>query len=269
MGTNRVPYINFPIELKYTPIKNEYQYKEDYSINSISAELILKSQNLRLSNANINRVNNHRVIHGWKQKLPFIFSLNHFSLIEIEDSRVKDLGFQLELFFNISIFRDNILESFRCDQINLEFEIPQSHWVEKILSKIGFLEYFLIEIPKGRKTIAKVWDLLEAAEVSFGQLDFIALFVKCREIGTLLDSKLKEELGSKSFSYKIRWGRSYDKFNYYSSYALHLEDFKKGDQSYSVEEIKVNKIDAEQLMLRTKSLIKYAEELMSENNGRN
>lgn len=43
--------------------------------------------------------------------------------------------------------------------------------------------------------------------------------------------------------------------------ALHLEDLRR---SYPAEEVKVGRGDAEHLLVATKALVKYAEELLKE-----
>lgn len=82
-------------------------------------------------------------------------------------------------------------------------------------------------------------------------------------MGILLDKTIKDKFGEANFTYAERWSRAYKHFNYYASFGLHLENFKSS-QKYSPADVKVHKPDAEHLLIDTKSLIKYAEELLRE-----
>lgn len=149
----------------------------------------------------------------------------------------------------------------RLQQSELNVEISQSHWVGRILPALGLGEYFLIEIPKGKKTVPAAWDYLDKAEAAFNNWHSKEVYGNCRELGVLLDQAIKDKFGVNDFSYSIRWRRAYSGFADLASWSLHLEDLKKSPK-YSPDAVQTSKADAEHLLLRTKELLKYAEEIL-------
>lgn len=89
------------------------------------------------------------------------------------------------------------------------------------------------------------------------------MYGNCREPGVLLDRSIKDKFGPSGFSYLIRWKRAYDGFADLASWSLHLEDLKRSPK-YSPASVQTNKSDAEHVLLRTKELLKYAEEILED-----
>ncbi|MDI6603332.1 MAG: hypothetical protein QME57_04505 [Patescibacteria group bacterium] len=146
--------------------------------------------------------------------------------------------------------------------LRTEKTIPSSDWISDFAPKLELGEYFVVEIPKG-KLIKDAWDYVEKAEECFRRWDTKGLYANCREIGSLLDGVIKKKFGKDSFIYRERWGRTYGRFENFASLDLHLEDIKKSQQ-YIREDIKIRKADAEHILIVTKTLIKFAEELSQE-----
>ena len=164
--------------------------------------------------------------------------------------------------------------------------IPSTDWIHDYSPVLGLGEYFVVEIPKGKETIEEAWSYIEKAEECFRKWDTKGVYANCREVGKLLDKIIKEKFGKDSFTYNERWGRAYLRFfNYLASLDLHLEEMRgrewkdliknlpagfphpKRYADYSNDEIKrFGKADAEHILIVTKSLVKYAEELLEENN---
>lgn len=142
-------------------------------------------------------------------------------------------------------------------------EITLSDWLYDYAPKLELGEYFVIEIPKGEKTIEKAWNYVEKAEECFRRWDDKGAFANCREAGSLLNELIKKKFGKNSFIYKERWGRAYNRFENLASLNLHIEDIRKS-QRYAPEEIKISKADVEHMLIVTKVLIKLAEELLKE-----
>lgn len=149
-----------------------------------------------------------------------------------------------------------------------EKTISSSDWINDYAPKLELGEFFIVEIPKGEKIIEKAWNYVEKAEESYRRWDTKGVYANCREVGVLLDGIMKEKFGKDNFVYEERWGRTYGRFknisfNEFASLDLHLEDIKK---KYSAQDIKISKADAEHILIVTKALIKYAEELLKEVN---
>jgi len=141
--------------------------------------------------------------------------------------------------------------------------IPSSDWIHDFAPKLGLGEYFIVELPKGKEVIEEAWNYVEKAEECFRRWDTKGLYANCREIGSLLDEVIRKKFGKDSFIYKERWGRTVGRFENLASLDLHLEDIKKS-QKYIPEDVKICKSDAEHILIVTKALIKFAEELLQE-----
>lgn len=141
--------------------------------------------------------------------------------------------------------------------------IPQSHWVSKILPDLGGGKYFLVEIPESSRILTKAWEYIDEAERALGMWDVAAIASRCREVGDLLDRELGQKLGD-SYGYKERWGRAFNLLKHLASLGLHNEDISK---DYPRENVKTTRADAELLIVVTKSLVKFAEEILKETNS--
>ena len=149
-----------------------------------------------------------------------------------------------------------------------EKTIPSSDWIQDYAPKLGLGEYFIVEIPKGNKIIEKAWNYVEGAEDCYRRWDTKGVYANCRDAGSLLDGTINTEFGKDSFIYGERWGRTYKRFKNmsfsdFASLDLHLEDIKKSPK-YVPEDVKIDKADAEHVLIVTKALIKYAGELLRE-----
>ena len=141
--------------------------------------------------------------------------------------------------------------------------ISETDWIYDFAPKLGLGEYFIVEIPKGGDVIREAWSYVEKAEEAFRRWDSKSVYANCREAGKLLDRMIKERFGGESFIYKERWGRAYANFEKLASLDLHIEDIKLS-QRYKAEEVGISKADCEYLLILTKALIKFAEELLRE-----
>jgi hypothetical protein len=141
---------------------------------------------------------------------------------------------------------------------SIEVKIPESEWVREFMPKLGLGTYFIVEVP-AKGVLQEAWSLVEKAEEAFHRWDTKGVFANCREVGYLLD-RLVESSNLSEFVKREKWGRVYECFKHFASLGLHLEDIKKS-QHYNPEDIKVTPEDCANLLILTKSLIKYVEDL--------
>ena len=141
----------------------------------------------------------------------------------------------------------------------VEIRIPSTDWIHDFAPKLELGESFVVEIPKGEKIIRKAWEYIEEAEESFRKWDTKGVYANCREAGKLLDKTINEKLKGKPSMKK--WKRVIEKFNYASSLDLHLEDIKEEKPEGAII---IKKADAEHLLISSKALIKYAENLLQD-----
>lgn len=138
--------------------------------------------------------------------------------------------------------------------------IPQSHWVKTVLPSWELFEYFLVEVPRGATTIEAAWKYVASAEAAFSHWDIKSLAANCREVGRVLDGALKEKLGAEHLDYSVKWARARERFEHSISWPLHMEDIGRRHEGVVLE---ATKADGEFLLLATKALGKYAEELLT------
>ncbi len=137
--------------------------------------------------------------------------------------------------------------------------IRSSDWIHDYAPVLHLGEYFVIEIPKGQRTIEKAWKYIESAEESFRGWRIKEVYANCREVGSLLDKTIKQRFKKGSYDYDDRWGGAYGRFEHLTSLGLHVEDL---EEKHGAGEVDIGRVDAEHLLIVTKALIKYAEELL-------
>lgn len=253
------PRLIIPIRFDLKPIKESSTNVTFYNILNITSELFLREKHLKVSDS----IPNNRIIKvihdGVGPTYNLEFPLNYKRITKIEEFRTTNIAFELNMHATIGLLEQSITTSFEDSYIQLSFEIEQSYWVKNILPALNYGEYFIIEIPKGEKTIAEAWNYIEKAEESFRMWNSKGAFANCREVGTLLDNHVKEKLAGNPIIKK--WKVAIEKFNALLSLDLHVENIKNASpKGY----INVNKNDTEYIIIVTKSILKYAEGLLKE-----
>lgn len=140
-----------------------------------------------------------------------------------------------------------------------DIRIPSTDWIHDYAPKLEIGEYFVVEIPKGEKVIEEAWSYVEKAEECFRTWNTKGVFANCREVGKLLDKTIRNKF--KNSPTIKKWKRAIGKFEYSASLNLHLEDIK---EERPEGDIKIGKAEAEHILIVTKALIKYAEEILKE-----
>jgi hypothetical protein len=137
-------------------------------------------------------------------------------------------------------------------------KIVESEWIKKFAPKLGLGTYFIVEVP-AKGVLKDAWSLVEEAEEAFNRWDINSVYAKCREVGFLLDNLIQRS-NLNDFVKKEKWRRAYGRFENLASLGLHIEELKKSP-NYKPEDIKITPEDCRHLLIITKSLIKYAEDL--------
>lgn len=137
--------------------------------------------------------------------------------------------------------------------------IPSVDWIHDFKPKLGLGQYFIVEIPKGKGVVKEAWDYVEKAEECYGQWDTKGAYANCREVGKLLDRTINGKFKNDPITKK--WKRAIEKFETLTSLNLHEEDIKEQEPK---GEITIGRPEAEHILIVTKAMIKYAEELLEE-----
>lgn len=153
---------------------------------------------------------------------------------------------------------DFVTGSIEAPQAGFSVAVPQSHWINNILSGLKITEYLLLELPTTGTKMAPAWAYIRQAESAYFGRDSKGVFAHCREAGVALDSMLKAQLGAASFAYAERWGRAYKHFSHLASLDLHLEEIK-ANSKYAADSVATAKPDFEHVLFSAKSLARFAE----------
>jgi hypothetical protein len=197
------------------------------------------------------------------------FPLDPYRVQGIEAKRHGDLKLRLDFAFVVAFLgrisgtqsNTEVLTGLERSCSQTYIEIPQSHWVNRVLPALGSNTYFIVEVPARNERTATAWALVERAETAFGRWDTKAVFAHCREAAIALSTLVEKHRPEDSFLKRERWGRAIKEFNHFASLDLHLEE-KKASGDYSIDNVRIEKMDAECLLIFTKALAKYAEEMI-------
>jgi hypothetical protein len=271
------PQLIVPMKLSFSKIEHTREYIPIFVVLGVQGALILGSDSSKIADSvpifEPLEVSNNRNVYS-TYYLEFPLDPHRVRVIEASRRGNMSLRFRFQLLIahyktillqkNDAPEPQNLVARYeRITQPEIHLEISQSHWVNRVIPALGLGEYFLIEIPKGRKTIPAAWDYLEKASAAFRNWNSKEVYGNCRELGVLIDQSIKDKFGSNDFTYSIRWRRAYSGFADLASWSLHLEDLKKSPK-YSPDTVQTNKSDAEHLLLRTQALLKYAEEILED-----
>jgi hypothetical protein len=261
------PKLTIPINLDLNPGRGGQQEGLFVTL-TIECGLFIEGYGAKVSDATLS-TNPYPVRSSTSLPWNLDFPLDPYRVQGIEGKRHGDLKLRLDLAFvvaflgRISATQGNteVLTGLERSNSQIYIEVPQSHWVGKVLPALGSNTYFIVEVPARNERTATAWALIEKAETAFGRWDTKAVFAHCREAAIALGSLVEKHRPEDSFLKGERWGRAVKEFNHFASLDLHLEE-KKANSAYSLNDVRIEKMDAECLLTFTKALAKYAEELL-------
>ena len=107
--------------------------------------------------------------------------------------------------------------------------------------------------------IEDAWGYVEKAEDCYRNWNTKGAYANCREVGNLLGRVINQKFKNNPIIKK--WKRAIQKFEPLTSLDLHEEDIKEQKPS---GKITIGRPETEHILIVTKALIKYAEELLQE-----
>jgi hypothetical protein len=185
---------------------------------------------------------------------------------ELEKHRQgNDLHLQVSCMLSLH-FRNPPSEPKRFARVSEEIDvtIPRSRWTDNVYPDLGGREVFVIEIPKGKQSIEAAWTKIDDAKDAYHNWNTEGASIACREAADAMDRAVKEHVGKDSCTYTERWQRAYDGVKHQASLAGHLQKIKNEANCERPEDLRVGQVDLECLIIRTQSLLKYAEALLRE-----
>lgn len=150
---------------------------------------------------------------------------------------------------------------------SVPIDVPRSHWTDNVYPALGGRNVFVIEIPKGKQSIESAWSKIEDAKDAYQNWNQEGASIACREAADAMDRTVREHYGSESCVYEQRWRRAYNGVEHQASFAGHFQQIKSEANCERPEELRVAQADLECLIIRTQSLLKYAEALLREKGG--
>lgn len=261
------PKLTIPINLDLNPGRSGQQDGLFITL-TIECGLFIDGYGAKVSDATLS-TNPYAVRSSTSLPWTLDFPLDPYRVQGIEGRRHGDLKLRLDLAFVVAFLgriagtqgNTEVLTGVERSSSQIYIEIPQSHWVGKVLPALGSNTYFIVEVPARNERTATAWAIIERAETAFGRWDTKAVFAHCREAAIALTTLVEKHRPEDSFLKRERWGRAVKEFNHFASLDLHLEE-KKASGDYSVDNVTIEKMDAECLLIFTKALAKYAEELI-------
>ncbi|MCC7303491.1 MAG: hypothetical protein IT233_12700 [Bacteroidia bacterium] len=193
-------------------------------ITSINAKLKLGTPDVLLSERHVPFGYFIQQREEWERGELFKFLLDDRAIAKIEKHRKGDIRFHIELQIVASLMTEFHFSDQRMirggdgsivDSCNLQFSIPRSIWIEKILPDLGHQSFRLVEIPLGHKQLKEAYsDIIfefNKAEDYFNQTDYNKCVAHCRNTLDALTRNLKKIKERKPSESSFKWLEGIDK----------------------------------------------------------
>lgn len=187
------------------------------------------------------------------------FPLSQLTLSALEKARVGSLKLMLQTELALAQHRADKSMYFQNFRGNIEFSIPQSHWVTEVLPNLGFGRYILVELPTANGVIPEAWRYVERAEKSFASWEPRGVLVHCREMAVVLDKTLRRNLSGFELEH---WDRMFKHFRFLASLGLHEEEYREELAALSADDPRLGKPYTESVLLHAKAFCHYASQVL-------
>ncbi|TET47496.1 hypothetical protein E3J62_01310 [candidate division TA06 bacterium] len=275
------PRLFVPVRLDLNRIPRPQETPQNYVVLSLQCGLLLLEDNLKIADASPGFIP-YKVNLPHAYVTPVIqFPLDLYRIKKIEESRKDDLKIRLDVQLIVGIYESFILQveggvrtedalsDFTSTSVQLDLEVPQSHWVREVLPSLGYGEITLIELPTPKQIIAEelsgsISALAQAQEcLSMGNYD--EAVACCRRAVEPIKGKIAELKKSIESDTEYKWvkgiaGATHDWLD--KLYKVTRDITSKPHHVPSVGHF--SRHDAEAVMLVTTGLIAYVARLTSE-----
>lgn len=207
----------------------------------------------------------------WKQGLWIEFILDKDAIHSIENTRQGDVRFIVEMNGLFSYSGGSFPEGGYTNEVAHPFQVvlPKSEWVEKILPKLGYETFKLLEIPFTHSSLNEAYDDIldefNQAEEYYNKNDYNKCVAHCRHTLDALRRNLKKikETGNSETGFQwlkitdeatFNWIDELDKANSLVTGKTHHSGLKR----------KFERFEAESIYLVTLGLLNYVAHLKKE-----
>lgn len=214
-GGKESPILIVPIELSVAPLKHN-GYSQNFNLIGVDVNLRTRELNSIIAKASVTNFWKVRYENSYTYSIEF--QLDSYRISKIEDRRVDDLILTLEVKLHVGYYSSiqlnkndpqstiEFITDFQSVQIQLlNVQIPQSHWVSKVLPALGYNAVQIIEIPITSQLIGETQKIslkeLKLANDYFLRGDYDKSVSHCRTALEPLRKKLlevKDKIESKS-----------------------------------------------------------------------
>jgi hypothetical protein len=220
-GGPEFPCLSIPVDIILRPLEREPKIK--------ACTILWIKSNLQIGDKKIGEgISEPMEEYSWPDPSPRNFlieiPLDLYRIEKIEEQRNGDIQFRLLgsmlIAVHPSITRvgpderqeyNRCVEQFAIGRIDIALNIPQSHWVDKILSNLGYGKVKLIEIPIPEKIVPDIFQKalneLQESKKYFIDGDYDKVVAHCRNAIQLIPEVLPIDLPStenSSFNNRVK-----------------------------------------------------------------
>ncbi len=253
-----------------------------YGMSACFGELVLSSTNEKIGDLKClfpsSPVNNK---YNNEVSITVFCVIDLFRFKKLEEKRKGDIRF----FFKFQVYIYEVLGNGRYVSQNnnfiADYLIPQSVWVNDVLSKLNFGKYELFEVPIPEKTVAEeftaIMKRLESARSLFNRGDYEQTVTECRKVVEHIPTMFKIDLPAHDEKNRIHSSKvkafvaQHLKKRIQSSKQVDYIEARLtqiyrplSDATHSLED-KFNRFDAEIILFDTISILSYIGKVLKYN----
>ncbi len=228
-GGSVYPYLGIPLTLSLRPKELLYKdkqgkdvkYVQHYTLIYLSGELYMRHNSSQIEIAHFQ---SKPILYcsdrSWDANPTIDIPLDKHRIEFLEEKRKKNIQFRIRFVSLISKHipvpyntkeKESIVQEMLTNSFDLDFEVPQSHWVDVILRGLGHGQFKLIEIPIPEELVPDVFQkalaALQKSQEHFVKGNYDEVVAHCRNAIQLIPEILPIELPnnkSPSFNDKIK-----------------------------------------------------------------
>lgn len=225
-----------------------------------------------------------KVFNKFTWKIMIELELSSYKILKIEEKREDNLKANISIEFkavnleNITLPSGSskkeitILTDLKQSQCNLDFEIPQSQWITKLLPALGWKTSQLIELPSTNELIPEEYSQslaeLNKANEYFSKGDYDKVVAHCRSAIDPIKEKLPALKTAIESKHEYEWLKKINESTF-----VWLDTVIKGTSSFASKAHHAPsfghflKYDAQVVLMITTAIIGYAGKCLSNNSS--
>jgi len=277
-GGPEYPIVILPITLRLNPLDHRTG-EQHFVILNIQCSLFLQGYPHKIADATSNFDPKVVKYSDTQTGHDIEFPLDIYRIEKIEEKRKDDLRIILKFRFRIGMliplivnsegggkFTEEFLSEFKTSSVEFNLEIPQSHWVGKVLPRLGYGKSKIIEIPITEtmfgKEFPKSLKEFELAQEYFNKGDYDKTVAHCRSAIEPIKTKISEFKQNIDSNTEHEWVKAISSGTYDWLDKITKKTIGLTSKTHHLPSIgHFSRHDAEAIMLVTTALISYVSRL--------